>query len=57
MHQLRCSGGWLKREGRVRDNEVLTSRLIDRPIRPLMPKGFRHDTQVLHRPCVGSAGC
>ena len=41
------SGGWLKREGRVRDHEVLTSRLIDRPLRPLMPKKFRLDTQVL----------
>ena len=37
----------MKREGRVRDHEVLTARLIDRPLRPLMPKRFRLDTQVL----------
>jgi polyribonucleotide nucleotidyltransferase len=39
-------GGFLKREGRLSDHEVLTSRLIDRPIRPLFPDGFRGDTQV-----------
>ncbi|MDQ1266286.1 MAG: polyribonucleotide nucleotidyltransferase, partial [Bacteroidota bacterium] len=40
-------GGFLKREGRPSDREVLTSRLIDRPIRPLLPKSWRFDTQVL----------
>ncbi|GBG79898.1 hypothetical protein CBR_g30163 [Chara braunii] len=39
--------GLIKREGRVRDHEVLTSRLIDRSIRPLMPEGFSHETQIL----------
>ncbi len=39
-------GGFLKREGRLSDHEVLTSRLIDRPIRPLFPDGFRGDTQI-----------
>src|SRR5476649_1168090 len=40
-------GGFLKREGRLSDKETLTSRLIDRPIRPLFPDGFRCDTQVV----------
>lgn len=40
-------GGFFKREGRLRDGETLTSRLIDRPLRPLFPKGFRKDTQVI----------
>ena len=40
-------GGFLKRENRPGDNETLTSRLIDRPIRPLFPKGFKCETQVI----------
>jgi len=40
-------GGFFKREGRPAEREVLTSRLIDRPIRPLFPKGFRCETQVI----------
>ncbi len=40
-------GGFFKREGRPTDRETLTSRLIDRPIRPLFPKGFRNETQVI----------
>lgn len=40
-------GGFLKREGRPSDHEVLCSRLIDRPIRPLIPKNWRYETQVL----------
>lgn len=40
-------GGFLKREGRPSEKAVLTSRLIDRPIRPLFPKGFRNDVQVV----------
>lgn len=39
-------GGFFKREGKPSESEVLISRLIDRPIRPLFVKGFRHDTQV-----------
>jgi len=39
-------GGFFKREGRPRDKEILTSRLIDRPIRPFFPKNFRNDTQI-----------
>ncbi|HXU84131.1 MAG TPA: polyribonucleotide nucleotidyltransferase [Polyangia bacterium] len=40
-------GGYFKREGRLTEAEVLTSRLIDRPCRPLFPKGWRFDTQVI----------
>jgi len=40
-------GGFFKREGRLRDAEVLSSRLIDRPLRPLFPDGYRKDTQVI----------
>jgi polyribonucleotide nucleotidyltransferase len=40
-------GGFFKREGRPSEKETLTSRLIDRPIRPLFPKGYRRETQVI----------
>ncbi len=40
-------GGFFKREGRPGEKETLTSRLIDRPIRPLFPKGFKCETQVI----------
>ncbi|MDD5542042.1 MAG: polyribonucleotide nucleotidyltransferase [Acidobacteriia bacterium] len=40
-------GGYIKREGRPSEKETLTSRLIDRPIRPLFPEGFRCETQVI----------
>ena len=40
-------GGFFKREGRPAEKETLTSRLIDRPIRPLFAKGFRNETQVI----------
>jgi polyribonucleotide nucleotidyltransferase len=40
-------GGFIKREGRPTEKAILTSRLIDRPIRPLFPKGFRNDVQVI----------
>src|SRR4051795_7967877 len=40
-------GGFIKREGRPSEKEVLTSRLIDRPIRPLFPEGFLNETQVI----------
>jgi polyribonucleotide nucleotidyltransferase len=43
----RIPGGFFKREGRPSEREVLTSRLIDRPIRPLFPKGFSQETQVI----------
>lgn len=40
-------GGFFKREGRPSEHEVLTSRFIDRPIRPLFPEGYTHETQVI----------
>ena len=43
----RIPGGFIKREGRPSEREILTSRMIDRPIRPLFPEGFRNDTQVI----------
>ena len=42
-----CSGGFLKRDARQRDNEVLVARLVDRPLRPMFPQGWANDTQVL----------
>src|SRR4030081_2998936 len=43
----RIPGGFIKREGRPSEKEILTSRQIDRPIRPLFPEGFRNETQVI----------
>ncbi len=43
----RFPGGYIKREGRPSEKEVLTSRLIDRPVRPLFPAGFRNETQII----------
>ncbi len=43
----RIPGGFFKREGRPTEKETLTSRLIDRPIRPLFPDGFYNDVQVV----------
>jgi polyribonucleotide nucleotidyltransferase len=43
----RIPGGFIKREGRPSEKEVLTSRQIDRPIRPLFPEAFRNETQVI----------
>ncbi|MGC9386058.1 MAG: polyribonucleotide nucleotidyltransferase [Hydrogenovibrio sp.] len=43
----RIPGGFLKREGRPSEKETLTSRLIDRPIRPLFPKGFMNEVQII----------
>src|ERR1700746_209800 len=43
----RIPGGFFKREGRPSEKETLTSRLIDRPIRPLFPDGFYNDVQVV----------
>ncbi len=43
----RFSGGYLKREGRPTTREILTSRLTDRPIRPLFPRGFRDEVQIM----------
>ncbi|MGE0887737.1 MAG: polyribonucleotide nucleotidyltransferase [Blastocatellales bacterium] len=43
----RIPGGYFKREGRPTEKEILTSRLTDRPIRPLFPEGYQHETQVI----------
>src|SRR6478736_4708390 len=43
----RIPGGFFKREGKPAEKEVLTSRVIDRPIRPLFPAGWRYETQVI----------
>jgi polyribonucleotide nucleotidyltransferase len=43
----RIPGGFFKREGKPTEKEVLTSRLIDRPIRPLFPSGWRNETQII----------
>ncbi len=43
----RIPGGFIKREGRPSEKEILTSRMIDRPIRPLFPDGFRNETQII----------
>ena len=43
----KIQGGFLKREGKASEKAILTSRLIDRPIRPLFPKTFRNDVQVV----------
>ena len=40
-------GGFIKREGRPSEKSILTSRLIDRPLRPLFPEGYRNDVQVI----------
>ncbi|MRR09289.1 polyribonucleotide nucleotidyltransferase, partial [bacterium] len=42
----RIPGGFFKREGKPRDKEILSARMIDRPIRPLFPDGFRNEVQV-----------
>src|SRR6201997_4997273 len=43
----RIPGGFFKREGKPSEKEVLTSRVIDRPIRPLFPSGWRYETQII----------
>src|SRR6267154_6160589 len=43
----RFPGGYFKREGRPTEKEILTCRMTDRPIRPLFPKGYLYDTQIV----------
>ena len=43
----RIPGGFFKREGKPAEKEVLTSRLIDRPIRPLFPSGWKFESQII----------
>ena len=52
---LPSSGGFIKRDGRPRDDDVLVSRLVDRPIRPMFNKGWAVETQVCMR--FKDAGC
>src|SRR6187399_284308 len=40
-------GGYFKREGRPTEKEILTARMTDRPLRPLFPKGYLYDTQII----------
>src|SRR5574341_250413 len=40
-------GGFFKREGRPTEKEILSARLMDRPIRPLFPSGFKHELQIM----------
>jgi polyribonucleotide nucleotidyltransferase len=50
-------GGFIKREGRPSDHAVLTSRLIDRPVRPLFPEGFRNDVQAISMVMSNDQNC
>ncbi|MBQ6817854.1 MAG: polyribonucleotide nucleotidyltransferase, partial [Bacilli bacterium] len=50
-------GGFLKREGRPTEHETLTSRLIDRPIRPLFAEGFRNEVQVINTVMCSEPDC
>ncbi|NLH14586.1 MAG: polyribonucleotide nucleotidyltransferase, partial [Firmicutes bacterium] len=43
----RIPGGWFKREGRPSEAATLAARMVDRPLRPLFPEGFRNDVQVV----------
>jgi len=43
----RFPGGFIKREGRMQEKETLTSRMIDRPVRPLFPEGYTNETQII----------
>ncbi|MGN4126153.1 polyribonucleotide nucleotidyltransferase [Lysinibacillus sphaericus] len=50
-------GGFIKREGRPSENAILTSRLIDRPIRPMFPDGFRNEVQVISMVMSNDSDC
>ncbi|MFB3223212.1 polyribonucleotide nucleotidyltransferase [Staphylococcus pseudintermedius] len=50
-------GGFKKREGRPGDEAILTARLIDRPIRPLFPDGYRHDVQIINTVLSADPNC
>src|SRR4051812_49689195 len=43
----RIPGGFIKREGRPSEEEILISRMIDRPCRPLFPEGYKNETQII----------
>lgn len=50
-------GGFLRREGRSSEHETLTSRVIDRPIRPLFPEGFRNEVQIVNTVLSSDPDC
>ncbi len=50
-------GGFLRREGRPSEHETLTSRLIDRPLRPLFPKGFKNEVQMINSVLSSDPDC
>jgi polyribonucleotide nucleotidyltransferase len=50
-------GGFFKREGRLGEKEILTSRVIDRPLRPLFPDGYYNETQIICSPLSASSAC
>ena len=50
-------GGFLRREGRPSEHETLTSRLIDRPLRPLFPEGFKNEVQVINTVLSSDPDC
>ncbi|MGO2206630.1 MAG: polyribonucleotide nucleotidyltransferase, partial [Staphylococcus xylosus] len=50
-------GGFKKREGRPSDEATLTARLIDRPIRPLFPKGYKYDVQIMNTVLSADPDC
>lgn len=50
-------GGFFKREGRLGEKEILTSRVIDRPLRPLFPDGYFNETQIICSPLSASSAC
>jgi polyribonucleotide nucleotidyltransferase len=53
----RIPGGFFKREGRPTEREILTSRLIDRPVRPMFPEGYRDETQVVAMVLSADSDC
>ncbi|EGQ1626542.1 polyribonucleotide nucleotidyltransferase [Staphylococcus pseudintermedius] len=54
---VKIPGGFKKREGRPGDEATLTARLIDRPIRPLFPDGYRHDVQIINTVLSADPNC
>lgn len=50
-------GGFFKREGRPGEQEILTCRVIDRPVRPLFPEGYRNETQIFCQPLSSDPAC
>ena len=53
----RIPGGFFKREGKPTEHEIITSRMIDRPIRPLFPDGYLNETQIIAQPLSADPSC